>query len=444
MAKVNVNVPHQKNYPKTHEGAPAKRISAEIQLRRSVMACLLWENQFYEDGVGIAERIISLIPEVDTAIVSQLAIDARNEMNLRHVPLLIVREMARCERHKSDVARILPIVIQRADELAEFVALYFLDGKQPLSAQVKKGLAKAFEKFDKYQISKYDRKGIVRLRDVMFLSHPKPKDKEQEAVWKKLANGTLEPPDTWEVALSSGEDKKEAWTRLLIENKMGAMAVLRNLRNFQRDNVDENLIINAIDDMNVSRILPFRFIAAAKYAPHLEPSIEDAMIRGLKDHKKLSGKTKLLVDASGSMDMALSAKSDMRRFDAACGLAILLREICEDIQIFRFNGPVFKVPPRHGFALRDAMGTPYNGTSLGNAVQEMNDSNYDRLIVITDEQSRDEVPGPKGKGYMVNVASYKNGVGYGKWIHIDGWSEAIVRYIQELESEIDTPIDKLS
>jgi len=34
---------------------------------------------------------------------------------------------------------------------------------------------------------------------------------------------------------------------------------------------------------------------------------------------------------------------------------------------------------------------------------------------------------------MINVASNKNGVGYGPWARIDGWSEAIVEYIRTLE-----------
>jgi 60 kDa SS-A/Ro ribonucleoprotein len=53
--------------------------------------------------------------------------------------------------------------------------------------------------------------------------------------------------------------------------------------------------------------------------------------------------------------------------------------------------------------------------------------------VISDEQSHDRVVAPLGKGYMINVASYRNGVGYGKWIHIDGWSETVIYYIRELE-----------
>ena len=35
---------------KTHEGAPAKQITPEQQLKRSLMACMLWEDTFCEDG----------------------------------------------------------------------------------------------------------------------------------------------------------------------------------------------------------------------------------------------------------------------------------------------------------------------------------------------------------------------------------------------------------
>jgi len=92
------------------------------------------------------------------------------------------------------------------------------------------------------------------------------------------------------------------------------------------------------------------------------------------------------------------------------------------------------VPPRRGFALRDALhaSQPHNGTYLGRALEKIREK-YDRIIVITDEQTHDRVPGPQGRGYVINVASNKNGVGYGAWIHIDGWSEAVVEYIRALE-----------
>ena len=253
--------------PRTHEGAAARHISSELQLRRSVLACLLWESQFYEDGVEIAGRIAELVPKVAVEKVAALAVEAREQMKLRHASLLLVREMARQKTHRAPVSETLARVIQRADELAEFVAIYWKDGRVPLSGQVKKGLAAAFPKFDEYQLAKYDRGGPIKLRDVLFLCHAKPRDEDQAAVWKRLIWGRLTTPDTWEVALSSGANKGEAWERLLREQKLGALALLRNLRNMHEAGVDESLVLNALREMSAARVLPFRFLAAARYAP---------------------------------------------------------------------------------------------------------------------------------------------------------------------------------
>jgi hypothetical protein len=156
----------------------------------------------------------------------------------------------------------------------------------------------------------------------------------------------------------------------------------------------------------------------------------------------LSGKTVVLVDVSGSMTAPLSQRSEMQRTDAACGLAVLLREIGEKVAVFSFSDTLAEVPARRGFALCDAIDKSqrHNSTQLGKAVTELNQKHgYDRLIVITDEQAHDTVPGPRSdgrirpSGYVINVASNKNGVGYGKWTHIDGWSESVVEYIRTLE-----------
>jgi hypothetical protein len=419
---------------RTHEGALARRVTPELQLRRSASACLLWEKQFYEDGVTIAGRIAELVPQVEAERVAALAVEAREKMKLRHLPLLLVREMARHKTHRALVAETLQRVIQRADELAEFVAIYWKDGRAPLSAQVKKGLAAAFLKFDEYGLAKYNRAKSVKLRDVLFLSHAKPRDEDQAKLWKRLIAGELATPDTWEVALSSGADQRETWERLLSEHKLGALALLRNLRNMQEANVPEDLVMEALRSMNSDRVLPFRFIAAARHAPQWEEALEAAMFASVAGREKLKGKTILLVDVSVSMEAPLSARSEMLRTDAAYGLAVLLRETSEEVSVYSFSDGLKRVAPRRGFALRDAIDTSqsHQGTQLGKALGELGES-YDRLIVITDEQAHDSIPRPKGTGYMINVASYKNGVGYGKWTHIDGWSESVIDYIRELE-----------
>src|SRR5579871_4344157 len=354
MARLNVlnlsGLPWMKTSAKrTHEGAPAKHISAEQELRRSVLACMLWEDQFYEDGVAIAGRIRELVPKVAAEKVAALAVEARTQMKLRHAPLLLVREMARLATHRQLVAETLFRVIQRADELSEFVALYWSEGKQPLSAQVKKGLAAAFTKFDEYALAKYNRAAPVKLRDVLFLSHAKPLDEAQAALWKRLVDGELATPDTWEVALSSGADKREVWERLLQEKKLGALALLRNLRNMAEVKVSEGLIDDALTRMKVERVLPFRFISAARYAPQWEPELEKAMFKSLEGQPKLPGKTVLLVDVSGSMDAQLSRRSEMSRTDAAYGLAVLLREIAEKVSIYSFSDHLMRIPSRSGF-----------------------------------------------------------------------------------------------
>lgn len=435
MARLNIlKLAHLALRPRTHEGAPARVLTAEEQLRRSVMACMLWEDQFYEDGVAIAGRIAQLVPQVEAAKVAALAVEARERMKLRHVPLLLVRGMARYATHRALVAETLTKVIQRADELAEFIAIYWKDGRQPLSGQVKKGLAAAFRKFDEYALAKYDRAGVVRLRDVLFLCHAKPASEAQAEVWKRLIAGELAAPDTWEVALSSGADQRAAWERLMVEHKLGALALLRNLRNMQEAKVDEALVRRSLRAMRTERVLPFRFLAAARYAPQWEEELEQAMFTCLEGKAKLPGKTVLLVDVSGSMTERLARRSEMLRTDAAYGLAVLLREVCQEVEIYSFSAQAKRVPARRGFALRDAIdrSQTHGATYLGRALAAVS-GEYERLIVITDEQSHDSVPAPRGRGYMVNVASYKNGVGYGPWTHIDGWSEAVVDYIVELE-----------
>lgn len=442
MSKLNSKVVKAPVF--THEGGRAKNIPALFELRRSVLATMLWEDTFYESGQDIASRIQGLVSKVPARAAAELAVELRSKGKLRHVPLLVAREMARVSSHREYVSDTLAKIVQRPDELAEFLSIYWKDKKQPLSAQVKKGLAKAFTKFDEYQLAKYNRENKIKLRDVLFLCHAKPKDEEQAALWKKLINNELATPDTWEVSLSAtqGENKKEAWERLLKEGKLGALALLRNLRNFRETGVDENLIREALKNVSVERVLPYRFITAAKYAPNLEPELEEAMFKCLDTRQKIKGKTVLMIDVSGSMDKTLSAKSDATRMDAACGLAILARELFDNVEVFTFSNSTVQVPTRRGFALRDAIkgSQHHSGTYLGKAIEEVNAKvNYERLIVFTDEQSHDKVGDPKNgaKGYVVNVASYQNGVGYGKWNHIDGFSEAILDYIVAYESLIN-------
>lgn len=379
-------------------------------------------------------------------------------MKLRHVPLLLCRELARHKyRDRIKLSNTISEVIQRADELAEFLSIYWKDGRQSLSKQVKLGLAKAFQKFSAYDLAKYNRNEVVKLRDVLFLCHAKPKDKEQAKIWKQLIDKKLPVPDTWEVSLSAGKDKKATFKRLIKENKLGALALLRNLRNMKEAEVDEDVIIKALNTMKVERVLPFRFVSAANYAPHLEEYLEEAMFKCLESQEKLPGKTILVVDVSGSMSSAgnISENSSVTRLDAACSLAILVREMCEKSSIYATAGSdssrihkTSRVASRRGFALRDSILKEMYTTLGGGGIflkQCLNfiyeeEKTADRIIVITDEQDCDIHGSPSsanafGKNnYIINISVDKHGIAYDKFIHINSFSESVLEYIKSYES----------
>ena len=439
---MRLNLKQSHPFGSTFEGAPALPITDEQALRRSVLACLLWEDHFYEDGKTIADRIASLVGSVKPEVVAALAVEAREKQHLRHAPLLLVSALARHAGGKlveDTVAR----VVQRADEIAELIAVHAkLNGVSPhavkkkLSAAMKRGLARAFLKFDAYALAKYDRAGAVRLRDVLFLTHPKPETPEREALWKRLVAGELKAPDTWEVALSGGADKRETFERLIREGNLGYLALLRNLRNMVDAGCDLNLVRDAIlARKSAHRVLPFRYVAAARACPQLEPAIDTALWEAIAAGPALPGRTIVLVDVSGSMDSPLSRRSDLKRIDAAAALASVING---DVRMFTFSDAVVEVPPRRGMAGVDAVirSQPHGGTYLGKAVATVNAQPHDRIIVITDEQSADAVPPPGApRAYMVNVASAEHAVGYGPWTRITGFSENVIRYIAECERD---------
>lgn len=436
MARTNKTKHRPRLRPRTHEGAPAETINTSQQLRRSVLSCLLWEDEFYEDGHLIAARITSLAMKTKADQLEQIADVARNTYHLRHVPLLLA--VVASKRGLANTSRIVKKVIKRVDEIGELLSLHWKMGGKPRSvpAQFRKGIIEALYQFDEYQLAKYDRKGVeVKLVDIFNLTHPKPRTANEDDLFRRVIEGKLARPNTWESAMAEeGANKKEVFERLLNEGSLPYFALLRNLRGMLACGVRVQSIKDAIlARKGAHRILPFRYVAAARHAPQLERELDIAMLAGLEQWR-MPGSTAVLVDVSQSMEARLSHHSDLTRMDAAAALAVIV----PDADRYTFSSDIKLVPPRQGMGGIDAIirSQPHSTTYLGRAVGHLNAQHYDRLIVITDEQSHDVVPRPRAKNaYMINVASARNGVGYDKngWVHLDGFSENVLRFIREFE-----------
>jgi hypothetical protein len=432
----------------------AKETSIQL-LRRATLANLLWEDVAYMDGESVSAEIQRLIPLCSPTEVYHLAIEARLKQKLRHTPLFFAVEMCKHDGHRQLVGRLLPQIITRADMLTDFLALYWHDGKVTVCHQARKGLAEAFHNFDEYKFAKYDRDTVVKLRDVMFLAHPKAQNEAEQELYRKIANRKLTTPDTWEVALSAGEDKKLTWERLIDEKKLGALATLRNISNMMSAGVEKNVISKAISNINSSMLLPLDFYKSAKMNKEFSREIEKAMLKTYDSLPKIPGKTLFIVDASGSMMGSISNKSTFTRLEVAGVMAMLASLQCEDFELvvtagndnLRQHASKWIQYPPQGFDLVKAIpnadvggGGIFTRQCLEWCEKTFQGKDFDRIIVFSDSQDCDypdkRIPRPFGRrNYICDVSAETKGINYkGVWTaEISGWSEHFLTYIASYE-----------
>lgn len=349
-----------------HEGATSHQLTPEMELYTAVVTMAL-HDKFYETASEQILRIAQLIRQVSPEFVAKLAVYTRNEMYLRSVPLLLIVELAKVHSGDGLVSRTIEKVIQRADEIPELLMCYQWRNTRPgikklarLSHQIQVGLQKVFNKFDEYRFAKYDRDTEVKLRDALFLVHPKAKDEEQQAIFDRIASRTLSIPYTWETELSAlGKIKydtplsrqqafSQKWTELVESGKLGYMALLRNLRNILDAEVSadtiEKVYCQLTDKHKIeqSKQFPFRYLSAYRelqshhsmHTSTLLTALEEAVMHSAANIKGIDTNDRILLacDTSGSMTFAqISQNSRITCYDIGLMLAMLLQSQCRQI-----------------------------------------------------------------------------------------------------------------
>ncbi|MDQ1089632.1 TROVE domain-containing protein [Siphonobacter sp. SORGH_AS_1065] len=370
-----------------HEGAKAYRMDSAMALYSAVVTWSL-NDTFYEKNDERLIRIRHLIALNKPGFVAQLAIYARHEMHMRSVPLVLLTELARIHSGDNTVARATEKVITRADEITELLACYETLNKREgfkklnrLSKQIQKGLAAAFNRFDEYQFAKYNRDTTIKLRDALFLVHPKAKNQQQQELFNKIAAHTLATPYTWETELSQlGQQKfetekektiafRQKWEELIDSNKLGYMALLRNLRNILQAGVSYAHLKKVTQTLSNgeqvarSKQFPFRFLSAYRellnlksslnqnknwmerlwngrgYLEEVLDSLESAAQHSAKNFRGFDENTRVLLacDVSGSMQRPISPQSKILLYDIGLMLAMMLQSRCENVQVGMFG-----------------------------------------------------------------------------------------------------------
>lgn len=434
-----------------YEGGLAFKTSPKTDLTLRMMTWLVGEPKFYGDKATETKDIEELIGKVaveDPEYLMKLASFARNEMYLRSAPIFLLIEATKHVDAKPFIKRWTPKIICRADELTESLALFIQkngsigsQGKASLSHCLKDGLAASFHNFNRYQFAKYDRDGAVKLRDVLRLVHPKPKDTFESETFKMIKERTLPAPDTWEVAISTKGSTKENWESIL--PKMGYMAVLRNINNFIKVGLEPSKVTPILTNPKLiadSKQFPFRFLSAYK-AVHgniwnehgwestksEDPFIKKEYSKALEIALELSvknvpywvGRTFITCDSSSSMDCPISQRSTVWRSDIGMVMGALASRI-SDNGIASVFGEAFQVVDLDGSnvladTVKLASTEVGHSTNAWKAIEYLlsNNIKVNRILLFSDMQCYDSASANRlvtiygSRGYESLAATFK-------------------------------------
>lgn len=404
MAKFNVKK-EELNKTVNKSGFVAFKMEDKEKLATMVFTTMFGEVKFYGDNtseiVDLAERLI----EQDSGqFVANLAVFARNEMNLRSVSHALCAILAHEIKGKEFVKYAVAGVCRRADDVLEILSYYLAMFGKPVANSLKKALAFVMNNFNEYQFGKYKGNGkSLNFKDVLRITHAKAKDENQNKIFKAILDDSLETPYTWETELSAKGNTKQVWEELIESGKVGTMALLRNLNNIlkcQPDNI-EKVYQRLTDEESImkSKILPFRFYSAyltVKENPNCTSKVldvlEDAIAISTKNIEKLKGKTCIAIDVSGSMKWGgLSNRSIMTCSDIANLLGAMANKICDESIIITFDTKTKRVDmsTKNGIiANANSIEVDGGGTILALPLARLVRDNIkvDRIILLSDNE----------------------------------------------------------
>ena len=407
MSKFNTTLPKQKALTENLAGGQAYAQSNELALISLLLTSFV-NDQFYKNAQTTLADLKKLSEKIkDKEFVAKSAIYARDKFGMRSVTHALAAELTSQLNGAEWGKDFYNKVVVRVDDMTEILSYYLAYKTEKNNPKfpnaLKKGFAKAFDKFDGYQLAKYKGENKeVKLVDIVNLVHPVPTQRNLEAL-QLLVKGELKNTQTWESKLSavgqqaeSEEDlaelKSNAWSELIETKKIGYFALLRNLRNIITQSpqsvkaacemlVDERLIKN-------SRVLPFRFataydeinkIGSSKEVRDVLMAINQALEVSVQNVPKFDGETLVVMDVSGSM---------MGRASEIASLfgAVLAKANNCDVMTFATNADYKSYNPMDSvMSIRSSFRYSGGGTNFKSIFQKAN-KKYDRIIILSDMQ----------------------------------------------------------
>ena len=471
MAKFNTSVTSR---TVNNEGHAAYKMDDKTKLVTQVLTSFFNEAKFYGDNTEAMKETLKRVIDQDAEFVSRLAVFARREFNMRTVAHVLTAFLAHEPKGKEFVRQTVKGVTLRGDDVTEIMAFYLSAFGKPVPNSLKKGINDVLVTFDEYTLAKYKAEGkSVSMRDVFRITRPTPKDAEQSAMFKRLIDGNLAVPVTWETELSAHGNNKGTWTKLIDSNKVGYMALLRNLRNIiaaDPENIEK--VFARLENpaaVRRSRQFPFRFMSAYMEIMNTAGSrafdaLEKAAEASAANMPVLKGTTVIAIDVSGSMGYKVSSKSSVTCAQIAMLLGLIANRMCENSIVYTFDTRIDKLAvSRHTGILYTAIkkAKASGGTNMELPFIRMIQDRVkaDRVIIVSDNECNSSY-----RGTVQSFAdAYRRQSGRNIWVHavdlmgygtqqfagprtniIAGWSEKVFDFIQLAEEGTGSLTERIS
>lgn len=390
-------------------GGVAYSETPELALASLVLTSFL-KDQFYRKEEDTINEVKVLLNQLkDKKFAAQTAIYARTKFGMRSISHVLGAEIAHIVKGADWTRSFFDKVVYRPDDMLETVSYYLKNYGTPIPNSMKKGFAKAFGKFDEYQLAKYKAEGSeLALVDLVNLVHPHPTEKNRLAL-KKLVEGKLKNKKTWEAKLSAAGKKEDeedvivekakAWGSLIKDGKLGYFALLKNLRNIiEQAPASLPAALKQLTDEDAikkSLVLPFRFTTAfaelekipGAMSRRAMASINDALDISCQNVPKFKGETLVVLDDSGSMGYGgLDSKNPFAL--GSLFAAVLVKSNNCDFMMFSDEARYINLNAKDSVtSLIEKMSTyrTGNGTNF-NTPFEKATQKYDRIIILSDMQ----------------------------------------------------------
>jgi len=399
---------------------------AEHELVSRLLSWFVNGGYYESQGEGII-AIRNLVHSIkDKKFVAKAAIYARDEFHMRSVTHLLT-----CELFHSGVSgkpwlrKFVYSVVHRVDDITEILAYWMSLNQKALPNALKEGLSDAFNKFNTYQLGKYQAKGsALSLVDAVRLVHPSPTKANKEGL-AQLIEGTLKADGTRQAQLVAAtkdlkteDERRMARKGVLIEqvDTMCYMELLKNITSYFRDCPEKlpRVAERLVDEEAIKRakLFPFRFFNASrsiqanffqqKHSRVVLTALNTALDIACDNVPKLEN-TLVVVDVSGSMDCGLSVSAADERRHAklgtrplrcceAAGLmgAILGKSVYADLMVFASDAAYLPYNPGDSTMtiaeqLGGTSGCDGHGTNF-NAIFARASKGYDRIVIFSDMQ----------------------------------------------------------